>query len=81
MKSYQWIICGVMSIILISIIYKPLLQEGFTSSKYDNCLAKGYSKEFCVQTPVSAYGPSACLCKDGKLGRFIPGFGGDCVCL
>jgi len=68
-------------IIFLFSIYNHSFKEGFSSSKFDNCRAKGYSKEFCVQTPVSAYGPSSCLCEDGRLGRFIPGFGGECVCL
>jgi len=81
MKSFLWCLCFLFIIVLFSIINKPLTQEGFTSSKYDSCRAKGFSKEFCVQTPISAYGPSSCLCEDGRLGRFIPGFGGECVCL
>jgi hypothetical protein len=77
MKPLHWSILFLFIIVLFSIFS---LKEGFSPAKLDSCLAKGYSKEFCVQTPTSAYGPSSCLCEDGKLGRFIPGFGGQCVC-
>ena len=80
MKPFHWSILFLFIIVLFSIFSPSNILEGFSSSKFDSCRAKGYSKEFCVQTPTSAYGPSSCLCQDGKLGRFIPGFGGQCVC-
>jgi len=52
--------------------------EGFTT--YNDCLARGFTKDFCVQTPVSALGPGGCLCDDGSIGYTIPGFRGECVC-
>jgi hypothetical protein len=78
MKLLYWII--VLFIISFGILSQCSIREGF-SSNYNSCIAKGYTKSFCVQTPTSAYGPSSCLCEDGKLGRIIPGFGGQCVCL
>lgn len=82
MKFYHShiIILFLFIIILFSFLYKNKITEGFQTSQFDSCRSKGYSKEFCLQTPSSAYGPSSCLCEDGQLGRFIPGFGGKCVC-
>lgn len=54
-------------------------REGFTPS-YNQCMSQGYSKEFCVQTPTNVFGPGACRCYDGRIGRRLPGFRGGCVC-
>lgn len=55
--------------------------ENFTGEmSYNDCIGKGYSKEFCVQTPTSVLGPSGCMCPNGSLGRRLPGFRGRCVC-
>lgn len=55
--------------------------EIFTGEmSYNDCIGKGYSKEFCVQTPTSVLGPSGCMCPNGSLGRRLPGFRGRCVC-
>jgi hypothetical protein len=78
MKQYFWILL-LLLFVLFSVFSKRNVKEGFSPS-YQNCIDQGYSKEFCVQTPVSAYGPSTCLCDDGRLGRIIPGFGGECIC-
>lgn len=80
MKPFQWSILFLFIIILFSIFSLKSSKEGFSSPRFNNCRAQGFSKEFCVQTPTSAYGPSSCLCDDGKLGRIVPGFGGECVC-
>jgi hypothetical protein len=81
MKLFNWSIVLFIGsvVVLYNILSQRFIREGF-SSNYNSCIAKGYSKSFCVQTPTSAYGPSSCLCEDGKLGRIIPGFGGQCVC-
>ena len=57
-------------------------KENFTSSipTYQKCINSGYSKEFCIQTPTSVLGPAGCLCRDGSVGRIIPGFRGKCFC-
>ena len=76
--------CLFMSGLLVSIIivfsylaiYK--IEEGFVS--YDECRRNGYSKEFCVQTPTSYYGPSGCMCPDGSQGIIHPGLRGECLC-
>jgi len=47
---------------------------------YDKCRQKGFSKEFCVTTPVAVVGPGGCRCPDGRIGQYIPGFGPNCVC-
>ena len=55
--------------------------EGFTSSAtFAECRAKGFTTEFCVQTPIAAMGVGTCMCDDGNLGLLMPGFGGKCVC-
>lgn len=55
--------------------------ENFTGEmNYNDCIGKGYSKEFCVQTPTSVVGPGGCMCPNGSLGRRLPGFRGQCVC-
>lgn len=59
--------------------YNFNLRENFTPS-YQQCINSGYTKEFCVQTPTSAAGPSGCQCRDGSLGYIIPGFRGKCLC-
>lgn len=57
---------------------KECKKEGFQT--YDECISSGYSKEFCVQTPTSVFGPGICQCQDGSLGRIMPGFRGECIC-
>ena len=49
-------------------------------SSYEKCINSGYTKEFCIQTPTSVLGPAGCLCRDGSVGRIIPGFRGKCFC-
>lgn len=57
------------------------LKEGFGNHhSYNECINQGYTKEFCVQTPVSVLGPGYCLCRNGLLGFREPGFQGRCVC-
>jgi hypothetical protein len=63
----------------VLVLRKPTRREGF-SLAFNKCRAKGYSKEFCVQTPTTHFGPGACRCLNGALGRRYPGFGGKCVC-
>ena len=55
-------------------------REGFQT--YKECIDAGYTKSFCVQTPSSipALGPGSCVCIDGRIGRYLPGFRGECVC-
>lgn len=58
-------------------------KEGFSnqnSVEYNSCISKGFSKEFCVETPTLRYGPNACQCDDGSTGYYAPGFRGECVC-
>lgn len=47
---------------------------------YSDCVSKGYSKEFCLQTPTSVVGPAGCICPNGSIGTLMPGFRGRCVC-
>ena len=39
----------------------------------------GYTKEFCVNTPVSFLGPT-CVCVKMESGRRLLGFRGKCIC-
>lgn len=55
-------------------------REGFITSDYATCMSKGYTKEFCVQTPYASTQVGSCLCHDGNLGLLMPGFRGECVC-
>ena len=48
-------------------------------SDYTSCIAKGYTKEFCSQTP-NTLSTDICTCSNGLLGKRLPGFGGECVC-
>jgi hypothetical protein len=52
--------------------------EGLTS--FSECRAKGYTKEFCLQTPTLYWGPQSCMCEDGSIGVVHPGFRGECLC-
>jgi hypothetical protein len=66
-------------------LYSPTIEESFLSGtsgigSYQECIDKGYTKEFCLQTPSSVFGPSSCLCNNGSMGYLLPGFRGHCVC-
>ena len=65
--------------IAIFALRKSPPREGF-SPAFNKCRAKGYSKEFCIQTPTTHFGPGACRCHNGAVGRRYPGFWGKCVC-
>ena len=44
---------------------------------YVNCLRSGYTKLFCTQNEIQ---PNLCVCKNGSVGKIIPGFKGRCIC-
>jgi hypothetical protein len=72
-------------ILVLALLFANILpkQEGFTTNynqKYTDCIKNGYSKEFCVQNPISVGGPSTCMCDNGRRGRILPGYQGECVC-
>lgn len=69
----------ILLVLAIFVLRKSPQREGF-SAAFNKCRAKGYSKEFCIQTPLTHFGPGACQCPNGMLGRFYPGFRGECVC-
>ena len=54
------------------------IEEGFTS--YSRCRSRGYTKEFCLQTPTRLWGPAGCVCPDGSAGIIHPGLRGECLC-
>lgn len=66
-------------LIVFVIVFFKTTREAFSVS-FNDCRAKGFSKEFCVQTPSTHFGPAACQCANGMLGVKYPGFGGECVC-
>lgn len=76
--------CGLLSVAFIGAIiisYYIVVEktkEGFTS--FARCRTKGFSKEFCLQTPVTYWGPSSCICPNGSKGVIHPGLRGECLC-
>lgn len=65
--------------VLVWVLVKQMKNvEGFQT--FDQCRGLGYSKEFCVQTPVSVFGPAGCMCPDGSMGFAYPGLRGQCMC-
>jgi hypothetical protein len=76
-KLMNKIIEGVKGL-LIKIGLIRVEKEGFQT--YQQCRNLGYSKEFCVQTPVSVFGPAGCMCPDGRMGATYPGLRGGCLC-
>ena len=46
-------------------------------SDYQECRSKGFTKEFFVINP---HFPNQCLCKDGEIGKILPGFKRKCIC-
>jgi hypothetical protein len=65
-------------IIFCCLVQGLTIKEPFN---YNDCRNKGFSKEFCVQTPISVVGPGQCRCDDGNIGQYIPGFGSQCICI
>ena len=46
---------------------------------YQACRKQGYSREFCVQSP-EAGSLDSCICRDGRRGKYLVGYRGQCVC-
>ena len=71
-------------IVVIEYAFTQLLpvREGFffPPPSYSVCRDQGYTKEFCVQTPVAQWGPGVCRCPSGEVGMITPGFRGQCIC-
>ena len=72
------IVLGVLGYLFYLHFFKE--REGLTS--YTDCMGQGYTKEFCVRTPLSQpwVQPNSCFCENGKMGTIMPGFRGECVC-
>ena len=68
--------CVVLWCAFVSQISSSASQEGFSFSQ---CMNKGFTKEFCVQTPISYGGSAMCRAEDGRLGQVLAGWGGKCV--
>ena len=75
-KYMKAAIVALFCLILIMSLVKTT-REGFS---YNECRDKGFSKEFCVTTPIAAQSTGICLCDNGSVGLQMPGFGGACVC-
>ena len=85
--------CVGLFLIALAILYgcksaASATKEGFISSTlttdffiptYQACRAQGYSREFCVQTPEGG-SPDSCMCADGRRGKYLVGYRGQCVC-
>jgi hypothetical protein len=67
----------VTTIVFLSISVEKI-HEGYTS--FSRCRAQGYTKEFCLQTPTTLWGPAGCTCPDGRAGIIHPGLRGECLC-
>lgn len=79
MNKFLWL----MIFILVALITEQIFNngnilEGFND--FSECLNKGFTKEFCVQTPVSFSSPTMCRCENGTIGQTIPGWIGQCIC-
>ena len=66
-------------ILIFSLTMPCKYTEGFSGS-FADCKSKGFTSEFCVQTPISVLGPGQCRCNDGNIGQYLPGFGSQCMC-
>jgi len=74
----KYLILISLGVLLIKVVKQMKNSEGFQT--FDQCRGLGYSKEFCVQTPVSVFGPAGCMCPDGSMGFAYPGLRGQCMC-
>ena len=57
--------------------YSNIMAMDYFMPTYQACRAQGYSKEFCVQSPSD---PGSCICGDGRRGKYLVGYRGECVC-
>lgn len=69
------VICCIFSILFIN--HRENFQD--QHDQYINCRAQGFTKEWCQMTPF-IHGSNVCQCENGSLGRYLPGFGAECVC-
>ena len=77
MKKYMILIILII-IFIYSLIQGSNIKEPFD---YRQCRDQGFSKEFCVQTPISVLSPGTCRCENGEIGQYLPGFGAQCMCI
>ena len=66
------------TVIVFFYLSAQTIDEGFRT--FAECRADGYTKEFCLQTPTSLFGPAGCVCPDGSQGVIHPGLRGECLC-
>lgn len=64
----------------INIIKKKSHENFKSNNDYSSCIEKGFTKEFCIQNPSANFYPGTCICENGDIGYYIPGFAGRCVC-
>ena len=75
----------IIGVCMCSIYFK---REGFSlighynpfRRNFKSCRKQGYTKEFCLTTPAAHDFPGTCLCPNGRRGRFLVGYRGQCVC-
>lgn len=70
----------IFSVIVIMSIFQRNTIESFSSRSYRRCRHKGYTKQFCLQTPFTNMNTDTCMCENGNVGRRLPGFRGKCIC-
>ena len=63
--------------VIIVLIIKLSRGKNESFSNYLRCLQKGFTKTFCEKNKPT---PGSCRCKNGNIGRIIPGFKGECIC-
>ena len=74
----KYLILGSLILLLMFCMNTMKNTEGFQT--FNQCRGLGYSKEFCIQTPTSVFGPAGCMCPDGSMGFVYPGLRGRCLC-
>ena len=70
----------IISLIVLFLILVNSMKNSEGFQTFNQCRGLGYSKEFCIQTPVSVFGPAGCMCPDGSMGKIYPGLRGHCMC-
>lgn len=74
----KYLILGSLILLVMFCMNTMKNTEGFQT--FNQCRGLGYSKEFCIQTPTSVFGPAGCMCPDGSMGFVYPGLRGRCLC-
>jgi len=57
-----------------------MYKKDLGSEEYVKCRNNGFTKEFCLETPIANNNPNTCVCENGQMGYFKTGFKGECIC-